>query len=400
MAANVGALNYPYIRVRSVDWLKRTLLIFPHVVRMTPCRDAPADDPEIATFTEYGSRLRPLLRAAELDSPHVHEAQHQLIEDLRGRLEVEGPAFRERYGRDVAGAPDASSIKGNRTIWERRLAPDASFQIHEYKLYDELSGFLVNNHLAWRPDRSYAHGADYLEMHPRLGEAVMATLAVACAENEGLQVVTEFPNLHGKLIGVPREKILTSCLDGMKPSGQTSGQQIAEFLVYRHCNVDMLSAENLLELKDERAALADFRSKLEEFAKALPPTIFSEKHREEHLGDVLRDMFHEWERDQANMGAIGRRFFGDGLIPEAGKIIDKLIEAAMKPETVAHGVTAGGVIAGLTGHVLTGIGAGFAIAVVSRGFESWSSARSGAKKSPLRYLTKLQDLGVSFSVSR
>jgi hypothetical protein len=36
MAAQLDALNCPYIRVRSIDWLKRTLLIFPHVVQMTP----------------------------------------------------------------------------------------------------------------------------------------------------------------------------------------------------------------------------------------------------------------------------------------------------------------------------------------------------------------------------
>jgi hypothetical protein len=30
------ALNYPYIRIRDVDWLKRSLLVFPHIVRMTP----------------------------------------------------------------------------------------------------------------------------------------------------------------------------------------------------------------------------------------------------------------------------------------------------------------------------------------------------------------------------
>jgi hypothetical protein len=399
MAANIGALNYPYIRVRSADWLKRTLLIFPHVVRMTPYHSAPADDPEIAAFEDYGSASRPLLGAAELHSRHVREAQHQLIEEIRDRLDLEGPAFCIRYGRDTSDASDASSIKDKRTLWESRLGPGATFQIHEYKLYDELSRFLVNNHLAWRPAGSYAHGTNYLEMHPRLGEAVMATLAMACAENEGLQVVTEFPELHGKLIGVPREKILTSCLDGMKPSGQTSGHQIAEFLVYRRCNVDMLSVENLLALKDERTALAEFRSKLEEFAKKLPPTIFSEKHREEYFGDVLQDLFREWEQDQANMGEVGRRFFGDGAIPEAGKVIEKMIEAATKPETVVQGV-ATGIIGGLTGQALTGIGAGFAIAIVVRGFESWRNARSGAKKSPLRYLTKLQDLGVSFSLSR
>jgi hypothetical protein len=51
--AAADALNYPYIRVRDVDWLKRTLLVFPHVVRMTPgfARGAPADDEWIAPFT-------------------------------------------------------------------------------------------------------------------------------------------------------------------------------------------------------------------------------------------------------------------------------------------------------------------------------------------------------------
>jgi hypothetical protein len=70
-------------------------------------------------------------------------------------------------------------------------------------------------------------------MNPKHGEAVMATLAVACAENEGFQVVTEFPELHGELIGTPREAILKACLEEPRGSGETSGRQIAEFLVYR-----------------------------------------------------------------------------------------------------------------------------------------------------------------------
>jgi hypothetical protein len=65
-------------------------------------------------------------------------------------------------------------------------------------LLDGLTHFLTHEHPAWVPD--YAHGPDYLEMHPLLREAAMATLAMACAENEGFQVVTEFPGFHGKLI--------------------------------------------------------------------------------------------------------------------------------------------------------------------------------------------------------
>ena len=54
----------------------------------------------------------------------------------------------------------------------------------------------------------------------------------------------------------------------------------------------------------------------------------------------------------------------------------------------------------LTLPVLTGAGAGFVVALVFRGFESWSNSRDAAKKSPLRYLNRLQENGVSFSISR
>jgi hypothetical protein len=399
MAAQVDALNYPYIRVRSLDWLKRTLLIFPHVVRMTPEIRAPAEDPTFSAFTHIMSDRYPLLRAADLHSRHVHDAQLELVAELQRRLEQDQGGFRTRYGQQAAELSTASLIGKNLTLWERRLSSHATFQIHAYKLFDELTDFLRRENLAWRPSAHIADGPDYLEMHPHLGEAVMATLAMACAENEGLQVVTEFPDLHGKLLGTPREKILTACLEGKKPTGATSGQQIAEFLVYRRCNVDMLSAENIVALKDERAALADFRGKLEDLAKDLPPIVHSEKVLHEHLEDTLNDMFRAWEKEQANLGHVSRKFFGEGFGSEFKKIAEKLAEAAIKPET---GVDAakGALIGGITGHVLIGVGAGFAIAVVFRGLESWGKARRQAKTSPLRYLTRMQEQGVTFSIAR
>ncbi len=399
MAAQLDALNYPYIRVRSLDWLKRTLLIFPHVVRMTPEFRAPAEDPQVSAFTGVESDRYPLLRAAHLRSQHVHDAQLELVAELRSWLEQDRDGFRARYGQQAAGLSTASLIGENLTLWERRLSPHATFQIHAYKLLYELTAFLRQENLVWHPNIEVAHGPDYLEMHPHLGEAVMATLAMACAENEGLQVVTEFPGLHGKLLGTPREKILTACLDGIKPTGATFGQQIAEFLVYRRCNVDMLSAENIVALKDERAALADFRSKLEDLAKSLPPTIYSEKVLGEHLEDTINDMFKEWEKEQANIGHASRLFFGEGFGSEFKKIAEKLAEAAMKPETGLDAAK-GALIGGITGHVLTGVGAGFTIAVVFRGLESWGKARREAKTSPLRYLTRIKEQGVSFSIAR
>jgi hypothetical protein len=210
----------------------------------------------------------------------------------------------------------------------------------------------------------------------------MATLAAACAENEGLRLVTEFPSLHGRLLGAPRDKILTACLEGAKSSGQTSGQKIAEFIIYRHCNVDMLSAEGIVALKNERDALVDFRAKLETLAKTLPPIIHSEKHLHEYIEDLLGDLFKEWRKDQKNLSPVARRFFGKGMSSEIRRVSEKMVE---------------GVFEGSVGHILTVVGAGFAIALVFRAYDSWRETRNAAKESPLRYLTKLQDQGVLFS---
>jgi hypothetical protein len=383
MAADKDALNYPYIRVRSVDWLKRTLLIFPHVVRMTPAWGAPADDPEISAFMNFEGRRGPLLRAADLQGTPVHKAQHALIEELRSRIEVDGSTFRNRFGRQATEIRSADFSRHS-DVWDRRLL-DRTFQIHTYKLLEELTAFLTYEDLAWEPAPELADGTNYIEMHPALGEAIMATLAMACAENEGLQVVTEFPELHGKLLGVPREKILAATFDDDGPGGGTSGQQIAEFLVYRCCDVDLLSAEAIAGLQDERQALADFRTKIDELAATLPETIHSQKHREQYLSERVSDLLGQWKQDQANFGPKGRRFFGEGLLSEPGKFAEKMVEAA--------------VIGTVTSGTVLGAGAGFGVAVVFHGVESAFKARREAKNGPLRYLTKLQDQGVSFSVA-
>ena len=68
---DADALNYPYIRVREVEWLKRTLLIFPHVVRMVPENDPPEDSPEIKEFCRLTGRRGPLLRPVDIYSAPV-----------------------------------------------------------------------------------------------------------------------------------------------------------------------------------------------------------------------------------------------------------------------------------------------------------------------------------------
>lgn len=400
MPADIDALNYPYIRIRSADWLKRTLLIFPHVARMTPNINAPADDPEVEEFCRHHGHRGPLLRPANLWASYVKDAQHELVQDLDSLLMADASLL-PRLRRHKPGKVDRGETAKRLTVWERRLSGSPSFQIHRYKLYDELVDYLRRKGLAWEPEISDQHGHDYLEMNPRLGEAVMATLAVACAENEGLRVVTEFPRLHGQLLGTPRKAILNVCLEEPKSSGQTSGQQIAEFLVYRRCDVTALTAESIAALKSEHDALSDFREKLEKIADTLPPIIHSEDRLEQYLNDRLNNVFREWQSDQANLSSYARRMFGEGVLAEPAKLAQKLVESALKPESagLAGATATAGYLGGFT-VAATVAAAGFVVAVVFRAVEEWGETKRVARESPFRYLTALQRHGVSFSVAR
>ena len=398
MAPDIDALNYPYIRVRSVNWLKRTLLIFPHVVRMSPDTDAPSDDPDVYKFCVRHGRRGPLLRHADLNARYVREAQNELIEQLTSRLDDN---FRKRFAHPARRGPDSGLTWNNMTVWEQRLSDRPIFQIHMHKMIMRLVDFLMRERLAWEPEFS-SHGRNYIEMHPRLGEAVMATLAFACAENEGLRLVTEFPEIHGKLIQQPKEAILSVCLEDTKPLRKASPQQVVEFIVYRRCDVSRLTAEKIAALKSERDALAEFRIEVEKLAATIPSTIQSEPHLEARLNDLINDIFKRWQRDQANLSAYARELFGEGALAEPAKLIQKLTEAAATPTTAA--ATAAGVTGvhqgNLTLGLATGAAAGFAVAVVFRAIGAWGKVKKASRHSPFRYLTTLAKSGVVFSVSR
>lgn len=326
------------------------------------------------------------------------------------RIAADRKAFRARFGKRAARSDARGSIK-EPTPWERRLDPGANFQIHPYKL-GELTEVLLREKLAWKPSPHTADSPGYLEMHSVLGEAIMATLATACAEAEDLQVVTEFPKFHGKLIGTPREKILGACIDGPKPDGKVTGEHILEFIVHKQCDVDLLTQEGIYDLHEERKALADFRGKLEGLAaKEFTRPIYDAGVREEKIKDLLADLFREWDKERAMLAGTGRRFFGEGVLAEPRKFIEKIGETLLKPEAglagaqgaalagvpqAAHAAAAGGSLT----PVLVTAGFGFVVGVVVRTIESWGKTRQAAKDSPLRYLTALERQGVTFTVSR
>ena len=89
------------------------------------------------------------------------------------------------------------------------------------------------------------------------------------------------------------------------------------------------------------------------------------------------------------------------------KLAQKLVESAIKGESVAGAATVAGTagvaaahLGGLTLGIAAGAAAGFVVAVVFRAIGAWGETKTAAKESPFRYLTALQDQGVTFSLTR
>jgi hypothetical protein len=391
MATDSDALNYPYIRVRDVNWLKRTLLLFPHVVRITPEVDAPRDEPEVAEFARLKGRRGPLLRRARLQTDFVHRAQEELIRTIQQQIELNPDIFLSTYGQHGTLRESSALIREAQSLWDDRTL-GRPFQLHGSKLLESLQSFLRTNSLAWEPEDP--HGQGYVEMHPRLGEAVMATLAFACAENEGLQLVTEFPGIYGRTIRLPKKNLLTSCLSpppinepGAAPD---AAEFVAEFIVYQRCNPSKLKPERLQALNQEWQPVADFREAVEKVAKSIPPGIRDQQTLKSYLNDAADRVFTQWQRDQANLSAYARELFGEGLLSEPGKALSKVAEKVF-------GETATGAL--VAPDMLLGAAAGCAVGLVFHAVNSYRNVSRKEQESPLRYLTMLQDEGVGFVVS-
>jgi len=223
------ALFYPYIHFRDVEWLKRTLLVFPHIVRMVPEQYVPQDNPFVQQLAYAETRRGPLVRRAELFTPDVILAQRQLKAKLQRDLEHHGDDFIRRFGRATT---DAEKPPGDR-----------GFQMHRAKTMPELIPFLEESGLAWEP--THPDDYNYCELHPRIGQAVLSTIAIACAQDEGLDVVTDPADQESRMLddhlateGKDRiyEAWVHHASDGTKRAKKPDGSAILKVLVYQHAD--------------------------------------------------------------------------------------------------------------------------------------------------------------------
>ncbi len=206
----------------------------------------------------------------------------------------------KRFQADVGDAAFCRTY--SREATQAGYSDDSVFQIHRDKFIGELEQLLRSKKLMWPPSRP--NRGDWFALHPMIGEIIMSTAAVAAADEQGYDVLTDTERNH--LVASIRDEdaiysILLKRGEGTRVGRKPSSLEIGQLVVATTFDLDSLTAEDFAALSREREALFDFRELLAEHAAAIPPTGDDETRRKraKEAADLIID---EWERKRRTWG--------------------------------------------------------------------------------------------------
>jgi hypothetical protein len=353
----------------------------------------PDDSDEVRKLTQWLEDKPPLLQPADLWSERPLQAQENLASKLR--LDAQNDQFVLAYGRGEA----------------RKLAHDEGygFQIHAQKLSDELKDALAGTELAWKPVllEPYDGYSEYIEVHPRVGEAVMSTLAVACAQAAGLDIVGDERSgpLHQCLLQKNLDAIYDTWLGSssqIEDPPAATGEELFEFILGIPGDLSSLSAQRLRGITEEREPIHELIKELRKRAAQIPEMDLGQK-RDDAFKQAANDIMKKWRNDRKNLSGFVREFFSVDAAKLttsfASKVADKTLTgmvagaAAKATATAASGASTGW-IGTLTAGGIIGAGAGLVIGLIAHAGKTYYKRAQLEKNSPYRFLTTLEDAGV------
>jgi len=357
-----SALYYPYIHIRSENWLKTALLAFQKVNRIVPNSYALTDDETISPYSQlHGPDGRPLLDQANIHSDRVLRAQ----ESLFARFQEHEADLVEHYARDHTP--------------RKYLAGANSFQMHRMKLLDrKFADWLVRAKLAWDTHQRIGRDTfDWLTMHPRLGSAVMSVLALAIARQDGLKVVTPSRKTHQTLLAHSEKHIVAKLLKLPIPFDQEESEDV---VVQDLCQMVLMTGFDLTRLTPEDVRdmvvkggreLGKFYGKLSTVAARIPEGL-DDAARSRYLDAKADEVLADWRQCTEKLPQL-RQAIEDGA---REKVVELAIDVA-KEAVVAHSLV----------HTLGGA-PGIALAIVKKA----GVAMQRAHNSPYAFLNRVEKL--------
>jgi hypothetical protein len=278
------ALYYPYVHIRSEQWLKATLLCVPAVTRLVPEGYKPEDDIHILPYTEIEGPYGTLLQAIPSYSAAAVMAQERLLE----KIEQNFPEIKARFNREKAPSPD-------------------EYWIHDAKFSSDLLAYLESNDLAWRSQDPNAYGQrGWYALHPTLGKAVMTCIGLGAARERGLDIVTADGKFHEALLTTREGDVFETLLhpEGtFSPAANETRRDLGQLVIaLAGVNLQALSVDRIPELQQSEKFRA-FRETLRESASTIDNDVSEEVYREqldfeaEKIVDAWRDAVNDTSKD-------------------------------------------------------------------------------------------------------
>lgn len=359
------AVYYPFIHVRDREWLNGTLLYFPHLFRMVPSHYPLNDDRWVRKYAETaGRRNKPLLQTMDFWQGEVSAAHERLAAKIQEDIERSAGQFLKRFSRVAAAKLGRKEFR----ISEDRLVGLGASHV--------LYRLLKDNHLVW-----YSSEGEF-GIHPVLGEAIMATVAMAVAERDGMDVVTPSTHIHDVLAARRSDAIYDALVRESAvppPPKPELVSELASIVLLGAFDVAKLSAADIARLHQGGEDLTAFRSELVRHLGTVPD-IHNRDLREEHLREQAMLVLEEWRRHRLNLSAFAR-----GI----------LTKDAFDLGTDAAKDLVSGLLLGTTAVISTASGAGMIVAVVTYAAKRTVDLVGQAKRSPYRWLNRVHKAGAT-----
>jgi hypothetical protein len=371
------ALYYPHLQFTDVNWLKEALLSFRQVRRMAPGGYSPtAADVSGPVRDLEAPGLGPLVMTESLDDTWPERAQGQLYEWLRTQPANELQRFDRAH--TIARYDD----------------PD-SWQMHPDKFTYSMFNLLQQHHLTWEAGNVSAaqdarSGFDAVALHPQLGEAIMAAMAIEIAERKQLNIVTPQPRVHKALLTRRQDEVLASLAQddpANEPLNEIEAPQLpdlptsaAQLLIHKHLDLSWVSLEDVAAIVKDGNGFQQFRVRLQKLAAELDLSNIKDPVEQakqvEALADAARD---EWDSYRRGLGSFAKMYVATAL--------DDKLETA-----ITAGVPA---IAGLSSLGLASVGIGLAVGVLTVASKTAKKLVQRRKTDPYRYLSQLMAHGAT-----
>lgn len=375
-----GALYYPYIHPRDVDWVKGTLLCFGQIQRIVPDGFALNDPPEIAFLRDFpGPRNEPLLRSISPEHNGIEAAERRLHHAL---ARVPTAELESRFGY-------ASTVRDYQS-------PNV-FEIHEDKFQHALLNTLQGASLAWRHRNVKARGRWWC-VHPELGTALMSVIAIAAARDEGLDVVTEQMAMHHALAALDEESVLEQLLQGPQATTPTATQsqatdQLAHVVLTAMFDLSAIPMHDVAELVRDGHDLGAFKAAISDLAMSVPAGASPER-RNILLTQQAELVIELWQKQKRGwprrlLDAI-RQGSSDDAKSAAMSAAAELTKAATTGTIAA--LAGGAALNSIALPALAGLGVSAIVAV-------GGGLLSGRERGPFHYLTQVTRAGASLMVT-